>query len=149
MGAFLPLIRVGDKTSHGGTVIEGFPHGQCDVYGVSGAGLGHRVTCPIHPGIHRIAEGEPHYRVHGVPVALEGMRTTCGAELIASQQNARGERRGTASLADIGIYVQGDPSTGGMGASGYSEAHRYDQSFHLIDEGDGRAHCEPQLQDHG
>ncbi len=24
-----------------------------------------------------------------------------------------------------------------MGASGYSEAHRYDQSFHLIDEGTG------------
>lgn len=45
------MIRKGDTTSHGGTVLEGFAN----------------------------------YKVNQVPLAYEGMKTACGATLIASQ----------------------------------------------------------------
>lgn len=76
-------IRVGDQTSHGGTVIQGFPEMQC--YGKPVAGLGHAVTCPKCPGHHQIVEGVASFTFNGTPIALEGMKTSCGAVLIASQ----------------------------------------------------------------
>jgi uncharacterized Zn-binding protein involved in type VI secretion len=76
-------IRVDDKTSHGGTVLEGFPEMQC--YGQPVAGLGHAVSCPKCSGRHRIAEGVASFSFNGTPIALEGMKTSCGAVLIASQ----------------------------------------------------------------
>lgn len=39
-----PIIRVGDKTTHGGTVLEGFS--SYDIDGRAAAGLGHKVGCP-------------------------------------------------------------------------------------------------------
>jgi uncharacterized Zn-binding protein involved in type VI secretion len=78
-------IRVGDTTSHGGTVVEGFPSMQC--YGKQVAGLGHAVTCPQCSGHHRIVEGVASFSVNGTPIALEGMKTSCGAVLIASQHS--------------------------------------------------------------
>ncbi|TDG06239.1 PAAR domain-containing protein [Paraburkholderia guartelaensis] len=76
-------IRVGDKTSHGGTVIQGFPEMQC--YGKPVAGLGHAVTCPKCSGYHKIVEGVASFSFNGTPIALDGMKTSCGAILIASQ----------------------------------------------------------------
>ncbi|MGW9064553.1 PAAR domain-containing protein [Achromobacter animicus] len=35
-----PIIRVGDKTTHGGTVLEGFS--SYDIDGRAAAGLGHK-----------------------------------------------------------------------------------------------------------
>lgn len=111
MGVTAPVIRVGDRTSHGGAVIEGYLQGQYEVYGIAGAGLGHAVSCPLHPGIQRIAEGESSFNVYGRPVALEGMSTTCGATLIASQQNAKVERRSVTGIADSADFYQ-DTETG-------------------------------------
>lgn len=81
------------------------------IHGVSAAGLGHAVTCPLHPALQRIAEGEGAFDVYGGPVALEGMRTTCGATLVASQQQFVVERRSTTTLADTGAFHQ-DAQTG-------------------------------------
>ena len=125
------VIRRGDTTSHGGEVLEGFPQGQYTIYGVSAAGLGHRVSCPKHPGLQRIAEGESSRRVHGIPIALEGMLTTCGATLIPSQNAARAVRQTTASLADIGIFHQG---SGASQHPGYLQSDAFDQQFWLLDE---------------
>lgn len=77
------MIRQGDTTSHGGTVLEGFA-----VYTVEGravAGMGHKVDCPLCKGVFPIAQGNPTHTFSHVPLAYEGMKTACGASLIASQ----------------------------------------------------------------
>lgn len=82
-----PIIRVGDKTTHGGTVLEGFSSYNID--GRAAAGLGHKVDCPKCKGVFPIIEGVPSFAVGDSLVALEGMKTACGAALIASQGFAR------------------------------------------------------------
>lgn len=81
----MDIIRKGDSTSHGGTVLEGF--GQTDLNGRPIAGVGHKVSCPKCKGVFPIVEGSSSYSVGGVPVALHGMKTSCGASLIASGPN--------------------------------------------------------------
>lgn len=76
-------IRVGDKTSHGGTVTQGYPFFTID--GKPAAGIGHAVTCPKCSGNHYIVGGVDSFSVGGIAVAVEGMKTSCGATLIASQ----------------------------------------------------------------
>ena len=81
------MILVGDSTSHGGLVASGSPHQ--DVDGKAVARLGDEVSCPQH-GPNKIIEGEASYDVEGVPAALEGHRTECGALLIGSCDNMVG-----------------------------------------------------------
>jgi uncharacterized Zn-binding protein involved in type VI secretion len=76
------VIRLGDLTTHGGVVLQAFSH--TDLNGKPIAGVGHNVSCPLCKGIFPIAEGSSTYAVDGIPVALDGMKTACGATLIAS-----------------------------------------------------------------
>lgn len=76
------IIRLGDLTTHGGVVLQAFP--QTGLNGKPFAGVGHNVSCPLCKGIFPIAEGSSTYTVDGIPVALNGMKTACGAALIAS-----------------------------------------------------------------
>jgi uncharacterized Zn-binding protein involved in type VI secretion len=76
------IIRLGDLTTHGGVVLQAFP--QTELNGKPIAGVGHNVSCPLCKGIFPIAEGSSTYTVDGIPVALDGMKTACGAALIAS-----------------------------------------------------------------
>ncbi|GGU83482.1 hypothetical protein GCM10009504_44850 [Pseudomonas laurentiana] len=76
------IIRLGDTTNHGGAVLEAFTH--TNLNGKPIAGIGHNVSCPLCKGIFPIVEGSSIYTVEGVPVALNGMKTACGASLIAS-----------------------------------------------------------------
>lgn len=78
----MDIIRLGDSTNHGGTVIEAFSH--TNINGKPMAGVGHQVVCPLCKGTFPIAEGSSLLNVGGVPVALNGMKTACGASLIAS-----------------------------------------------------------------
>ena len=77
------MIRQGDTTSHGGTVLEGFPFYL--VEGRAVAAMGHMVKCPQCRGTFPIAEGNPSHSFNNMPLAYEGMKTACGAVLIASQ----------------------------------------------------------------
>jgi uncharacterized Zn-binding protein involved in type VI secretion len=77
-----PLIRVGDKTSHGGEVMTGSANMIID--GKEVARLGDKVTCPTC-GDTVIAVGSPTYITDGQPTARHGDTTACGATLIASQ----------------------------------------------------------------
>ncbi|WP_236183641.1 PAAR domain-containing protein [Pseudomonas protegens] len=79
------IVRKGDGTNHGGVVQEGFEH--TDFNGRPVAGVGHKVFCPKCKGVFAIAEGSSTYNIDGIQVALEGMKTTCGASLIASNSN--------------------------------------------------------------
>lgn len=78
----MDIIRKGDSTDHGGTVLEGFE--QTNLNGRPMAGVGHMVACPLCKGVFPITEGSSSYDVDGVLVALNGMKTACGASLIAS-----------------------------------------------------------------
>jgi len=74
---------MGDKTSHGGTVIT------CslfsDTHGKGWARVGDMVACPRCKGIFPIAEGDASLIDDGHAVAYHGCKTACGATLIASQ----------------------------------------------------------------
>ncbi|MNF44992.1 PAAR motif protein [compost metagenome] len=77
------IIRIGDKTTGGGTVLSGSADMLFDGIGV--AREGDPVRCPV-PGHGRtvIAEGHPAFRDNGVPVAFDGHRCACGCALISS-----------------------------------------------------------------
>lgn len=76
------IIRLGDPTSHGGAVLEAFANTKLNGKPISG--VGHMVSCPLCLGVYPIAEGSSLYKVNGTPVALDGMKTACGASLIAT-----------------------------------------------------------------
>lgn len=78
-----PLIKLGDKTSHGGTVIEASKHSDIDGIGI--ARMGDKTVCPKH-GPGPIVSGDATLIVDGKPAARHGDKTACGASLIASQQ---------------------------------------------------------------
>lgn len=78
------LIRLGDSTSHGGTVIEASTIRRSGGIGI--ARVGDKVTCPIPGhGTNPIVSGDLTFIVDGQPVAREGDKTACGADLIPSQ----------------------------------------------------------------
>lgn len=80
-----PLIRLGDKTSHGGAVIEAST--QSDIGGIGIARMGDKTSCPLPGhGITPIVSGDMTMIVDGKPAARQGDTTGCGATLIASQQ---------------------------------------------------------------
>ena len=78
------VVLKGDKTSHGGTVLEGFPY--LTYKNIPIAGIGHLVSCQKCKGIYPVVEGTELFTLSGVLVAVDGMKTSCGATLIASQQ---------------------------------------------------------------
>ena len=80
-----PFILVGDKTDHGGVVIQGSP--SSDVEGKAIARVGDKVSCPKkgHGGTTVIATGDPTCIIDGQAAARHGDKTACGATLISSQ----------------------------------------------------------------
>jgi uncharacterized Zn-binding protein involved in type VI secretion len=79
-----PLIRFGDKISHGGSVIEASPHSDIDGVGI--ARMGDKANCSKH-GTVTIASGDSTLIIDGRPAARDGDKTSCGAVLIAGQQS--------------------------------------------------------------
>lgn len=77
------VIRLNDRTSHGGEVVSAAPFST--VMGVAVARMGDKCVCPI-PGHGScvIAEGDPAVLIDGVPVAFHGHKTTCGAALMST-----------------------------------------------------------------
>lgn len=81
------IIRIGDKTTGGGTVISGSAVMKFQDIGV--ARVGDSVTCPLPGhGPTVIAEGHPTFTDHGIPVALHGHRCACGCVLLSSLPQA-------------------------------------------------------------
>lgn len=80
-----PFIVLGDKTDHGGEVIEA--SGVTDTHGKRLARVGDKVSCPKkgHGGTTVIASGDPTMVVDGKAAARHGDKTACGATLISSQ----------------------------------------------------------------
>ena len=80
-----PLIRLGDKTSHSGIVLEASQHSDSGGKGI--ARMGDKISCPRH-GNGTISSGDTTMIIDGKPVARHGDKTSCGATLIAGQQNS-------------------------------------------------------------
>jgi uncharacterized Zn-binding protein involved in type VI secretion len=77
------VIRLGDRTSHGGVVVTGDQ--TINVFGKPAARKGDMVSCPKCNGTFPIVEGSLSCGSDR-ELALDGMRTSCGAILLASQQ---------------------------------------------------------------
>ena len=83
----LPIVRLGDVTSHGGKVISA--SGSHFISGIGIARVGDKITCPIAGhGINTIVEGAATYLIGGRMVALHGHRCACGCTLISSLTTA-------------------------------------------------------------
>ena len=131
------IIRLGDKTSHNGTVLEGYPDNIC--MGKPIAGVGHKVSCPKCSGTHTIVEGVVSFSVMGKHVAVEGMKTSCGAVLIAGQQTDLVEAGGgggsgastaaTAAAAAAAALA----ATTTSAAVAAANAGVFDEQFQLVD----------------
>ncbi|MFX1733925.1 PAAR domain-containing protein [Paraburkholderia kururiensis] len=107
------IICKGDTTSHGGRVLEGNPTATLEGRPISG--VGHMVACPQCKGTFPIlpdllGRRIPHV-IDGRNTAVEGMRTACGAALIASQSNS--------TISDDG---EGHASTGATVAAATAAA---------------------------
>lgn len=80
-----PVIVLGDKTDHGGTVISAAP--TTTTGGKPVARIGDTATCPkCNKSSVKIVSGDSTTLVDGQPVARHGDKTACGATLIASQR---------------------------------------------------------------
>jgi uncharacterized Zn-binding protein involved in type VI secretion len=126
LGVFMaakPIIRLGDQTSHGGVVAEGFPDFM--IHGKNVAGVGHKVTCPLCPGSHVIVAGAANVSAFGKNIALEGMQTSCGAVLIPSQ--------GTATVNVSSGAAGGDSAAKGAASVAASVKPVFDEQFLLQD----------------
>lgn len=79
-----PFIVLGDKTDHGGEVIEA--SGVSGTHGKGIARVGDKVTCPKRGhGTTVIATGDPTMIIDGKAAARHGDKTACGAVLISTQ----------------------------------------------------------------
>ncbi|NRN29729.1 PAAR domain-containing protein [Photorhabdus heterorhabditis] len=78
------IVRQGDKTSHGGSVLIGDEYFQ--ILGRGVARINDPVSCPKCGGYQIIVEGASNaVGTNQQGLALEGMKTSCGATLVASQ----------------------------------------------------------------
>lgn len=80
-----PFIVLGDRTTHGGTVVGASD--STDTHGKRIARIGDMVSCPRKGcrGLFPIAQGDASTLIDGAPAAYQGCKTACGATLIASQ----------------------------------------------------------------
>lgn len=76
------VICKDDPTSHGGVVLEGNVHATAN--GRQIAQKGHMTHCPQCKGDFPIVEGLGFHTFAGIGTAVEGMKTACGAVLIAT-----------------------------------------------------------------
>lgn len=132
------VIRLGDPTAHGGVVVSAAGHFR--MFGKPVARLGDKVACPVPGhGVCTIVEGDPHWSIDGIPVALEGHKTSCGASLISTLPNVT---RAYEGMGAASTGVGASAAAASAAATGLEPAPRadsdqaegFDQHFLLTDE---------------
>lgn len=93
--ATLPFVVLGDRTSHGGTVISA--DFTFDIHGKFVARIGDMVVCPRCRGTFPIVSGAPDMVSMGQSPARHGDRTACGAVLVAGQATSTWSDKGSTS----------------------------------------------------
>lgn len=121
-----PIILLGDKTSHSGTVISGSQFS--DTNGKGWARVGDMVACPRCKGMFPISQGDASLIDDGHAVAYHGCKVACGALLISSQQftltaPSSGAASGSAISEMSGAILQGFGAIGaGLAGTYHDEA---------------------------
>lgn len=139
-----PLIVIGDKTSHGGTVITCSPN--CDTMGKGWARVGDMVSCPRCKGVFPITQGDVGMTDDGRAVAYHGCKVACGATLISSQMLTFTEPSGGVGrgAAGDGALAKGFGHVGAATVAGYqdevldAERRRFRGRFQILDLGTGK-----------
>jgi uncharacterized Zn-binding protein involved in type VI secretion len=134
------IIRLGDPTSHGGTVIEGSLTDIC--FDKPIAFIGHKTYCPECKGNFPISEGVQTTTFYGKGVALAGMRTACGAILLATQFTDTveyGGGGGSAAQPTNSALQAFTPAATQPGQKDPHADHKYDLAFRVQDESTGKA----------
>ena len=80
-----PQARLGDVTSHGGTIITGAERTLVD--GVPAARMGDLHACPDH-GVTEIVQGSEKTLIEGKPAARLGDIADCGAVIVTASETA-------------------------------------------------------------
>jgi len=120
------MIVLGDKTDHGGEVIEA--SGVTDTHGKQIARVGDKVHCPKKGhGITVITTGDNTMIIDGRAVAYHGCKTSCGATLVSSQ---------AVSTVNFGDAATGNSTHSRSSAvhNNASQTEQADQRFLLLDE---------------
>ena len=137
-----PLIVMGDKTSHGGTVISCAP--TTDTMGKGWARVGDMVACPRCKGVFPISQGDNSLIEDGRAVAYHGCKVACGASLISSQMHTTtdpsgGAAPGAANGSSTDPLVKGFGAIGSGLAAGYQDepldetGERFRGRFQVLD----------------
>ncbi|WP_082729790.1 PAAR domain-containing protein [Burkholderia sp. FL-7-2-10-S1-D7] len=103
-------LKVGDKSSAGGTVIEGIP--SCYHHGTELTYLGAQVVCPACQSTGRIVPKGPRWpnNMMGKEPALEGDLCVCKCypnPVMLASQNSMFESFESQNLADMGFVASG------------------------------------------
>ena len=138
-----PLIVIGDKTDHGGTVISA--SSTTDIGGKGVARIGDMVACKRCRGVFPISEGDASLIDEGKPVAFHGCKVACGATLIAGQVLAITEPSSGASAigaASDGAVRAGFGAIGARLLAAYrddrvEQDQRFRGRFQLLDANSG------------
>lgn len=137
------VICKDDPTSHGGVVVEG--NALATVKGRQIAQKGHMTRCPRCKGDFPIVEGLPFRSIAGVGMAVEGMKTACGATLIATttqgfmmveDQSEAGE---SATAAAAATAETAATAAAAVAASTAQAVVQHAASFRAVDEHTGEA----------
>lgn len=121
------VIVIGDKTDHGGEVIQASD--LSDTHGKRIARVGDKVHCPKKGhGVTFIVSGDDRFLIDGKAVAYHGCRTSCGATLISSQAVTAVEF----SRSTVDGFCE--TLQAGAGLSGAANPMRFDLRFLLLDE---------------
>ncbi len=76
------FVLLGDKTTHGGTVISA--SSTMIINGKKVALVGDQVSCPVTGhGTNQIVEGSPEWSSDGKAVVVDGCRCQCGCQVIS------------------------------------------------------------------
>lgn len=111
-----PFICIGDRTDHGGTVIEADL--TFEIYGKPVALSGHKVVCRKCRGTFPIEKAAEDMTSMGQQVARHGDKTACGAVLIASQVLA------TWSSTSDGVPASASNTFATAGSAGDTESFK-------------------------
>lgn len=124
------MICKGDPTSHGGKVLEG--NELVTTNGRAVAQQGHMTLCPQCKGSYPIIEGVGNHSYAGVNTAVDGMKTACGAKLIATQQQMLIDDGGGSG----GAATAAEATAAGVAAT--TAASQYSGAFRAVDEQTGQ-----------
>lgn len=135
-----PFIVLGDRTSHGGVVVEASQLSLTHNKPI--ARVGDQVTCPIPGhGTTVIVEGDPTMIIDGKPAARHGDKCACGATLISGQVVSTVGGNGGGGASQSGSAARGSSPVGTnagvasvVAVSQNSDEEILEQYFSLVDE---------------